>query len=87
MESLIHEVDSFLKDLNALSVDKHPELGNSAQDISNKILWELLRRREFEETNPALPVERFSLENATDVGGEAADFGRRSGRFSSSPGF
>ena len=74
-ESLVVEVNSIVTDLNELSGNRYPDLDAAAQRISEKIFSELLRRRHFEETSLVLPIERLSLENASEVGGKAANLG------------
>jgi pyruvate,water dikinase len=74
-ESLVMEVNSIVKNLNELSGNRYPELGDAAQEIAGKILSELLRKRHFEDTSFVLPIERLSLENASEVGGKAANLG------------
>ena len=53
----------------------YSELAAAAQRISGKIFSELLHKRHFEDTSFVLPIERLSLENASEVGGKAANLG------------
>ncbi len=80
VEALIMEVDSIARNLNVLSSQKYPELEAAVQRISDKVLSELLRKRHFDETSFVLPIDRLSLENATEVGGKAANLGEVSNR-------
>lgn len=75
VEALIVEVASIAKNLNALSSRNDPELEEAVQRISDKVLAELRRKRHFEETSFVLPVDRLSLEYASEVGGKAANLG------------
>lgn len=74
-ESLSVEVNSIVRELNAMSANRYPGLADASQRISEKIFSELLRKRNFEDTNFVLPIERLSLENAPEVGGKAANLG------------
>jgi len=74
-ESLVMEVNSIARNLNELSGNRYPELADAAQRIAGKIFSELLARRHFEDTSFVLPIERLSLENASEVGGKAANLG------------
>ena len=74
-EALSVEVNTLVKELNALSGDRYAELSDAAQRIAGKIFSELLHRRHFEDTSFVLPIERLSLENANEVGGKAANLG------------
>jgi pyruvate,water dikinase len=74
-ESLVIEVDAIVRNLNELSGNRYPELADATQGISAKIFSELLRKRHFEDTSFVLPIERLSLENASEVGGKAANLG------------
>ncbi|MCU0560467.1 MAG: PEP-utilizing enzyme [Desulfobacterales bacterium] len=80
VEALIVEVASIARNLNALSSRNYAELEDAVQRISEKVLAELRRKRHFEETSFVLPIERLSLENATEVGGKAANLGEVSNR-------
>ncbi|HSV92328.1 MAG TPA: PEP/pyruvate-binding domain-containing protein [Desulfobacterales bacterium] len=79
-EALSVEVNALVKELNALSGERYPELTAAAQRISGKIFSELLHQRHFEDTSFVLPIERLSLENAPEVGGKAANLGEVSNR-------
>jgi pyruvate,water dikinase len=79
-EALSVEVNALVKELNALSGERYPELTAAAQRISGKIFSELLHQRHFEDTSFVLPIERLSLENASEVGGKAANLGEVSNR-------
>ena len=74
-ESLVVEVNSIARDLNELSGNKYAELPFAAQRISEKIFSELLHKRHFEDTSFVLPMAMISLENASEVGGKAANLG------------
>jgi pyruvate,water dikinase len=74
-ESLVVEVNSIVRDLNELSGNKYAELPPAAQGISEKIFSELLHKRHFEDTSFVLPMAMISLENASEVGGKAANLG------------
>jgi len=72
---LFVEVNTLVKELNALSGERYAELAEATQRISGKIFSELLHERHFEDTSFVLPIERLSLENASEVGGKAANLG------------
>ena len=74
-EALIAEVFAIVEDLNALCEAKHAELFDVAEQISVKVLGELVRKKTLEKTNLVLPLERLSAENAAAVGGKAANLG------------
>ena len=74
-EALFVEVNTLVKELNALSGERYAELAEATQRISGKIFSELLHERHFEDTSFVLPIERLSLENASEVGGKAANLG------------
>jgi pyruvate,water dikinase len=74
-ESLSVEVNSIVRELNALSGNRYPDIEGAVQRISEKIFSELLHKRNFEDTSFVLPIERLSLENASEVGGKAANLG------------
>jgi pyruvate, water dikinase len=74
-EALSVEVNTLVKELNALSGERYAELAEAAQRINGKIFSELLHERHFEDTSFVLPIERLSLENAGEVGGKAANLG------------
>ena len=74
-EALSVEVNTLVKELNALSGDRYAELSDAVQRIAGKIFSELLHKRHFEDTSFVLPIERLSLENANEVGGKAANLG------------
>lgn len=80
VEALIVEVAAIAKNLNALSSRNYPELEEAVQRIADKVLAELLRKRHFEETSFVLPIDRLSLEVASEVGGKAANLGEVSNR-------
>jgi pyruvate, water dikinase len=74
-ESLSVEVNSIVRELNSMSDNRYPQLADASRRISEKIFSELLRKRNFEDTRFVLPIERLSLENASEVGGKAANLG------------
>ena len=74
-EALSVEVNTLVKELNALSGERYADLAAATQRISGKIFSELLHERHFEDTSFVLPIERLSLENASEVGGKAANLG------------
>ncbi len=80
VESLITEVGTIVRALNELSSQKFALLPAAAQRIADNVLAELLRKRHFEETSFVVPIERLSLENASEVGGKAANLGEVSNR-------
>ncbi|RPJ74062.1 MAG: pyruvate, phosphate dikinase, partial [Desulfobacteraceae bacterium] len=80
VESLITEVGTIARELNVLSAQKFATLPDAVQRISDKVLADLLRKRHFEETSFVLSIERLSLENASEVGGKAANLGEVSNR-------
>ena len=75
IESLFVEVNNLISDLNELAGGRYTALARTSNTISNRIFSELLRKREFEETNLVLMIEQLSKDNATDVGGKAANLG------------
>ena len=79
-ESLVMEVNSIAASLNDLSGNRYAELPEAAQRIAGKIFSELLHKRHFEDTSFVLPIERLSLENASEVGGKAANLGEVANR-------
>jgi pyruvate,water dikinase len=79
-EALIAEIDSIAKDLSTLALGRYSELQPVVRGISEKILAELLRRRQFEETSPVLGLEQLSRDSAPDVGGKAANLGEVANR-------
>ncbi|MCU0586050.1 MAG: PEP-utilizing enzyme, partial [Desulfobacterales bacterium] len=80
VEALITEVGAIVRSLNELSSQKFAALPDAVQRLSDKVLAELLRKRHFEDTSFVMPIERLSLENASEVGGKAANLGEVSNR-------
>jgi pyruvate,water dikinase len=74
-EALIAEVFTIVEDLNALCEAKYAELFDVAEQIGVKLLADLVRKKNLEKTNLVLPMERLSVENASAVGGKAANLG------------
>jgi pyruvate,water dikinase len=74
-ETLIAEVFSIVEDLNALSEANFAELFDVVEKIGVKILADLVRKKNLEKTSLVLPMERLSAENASAVGGKAANLG------------
>jgi pyruvate, water dikinase len=74
-EALIAEVFTIVEDLNALCEAKYAELFDVAEKIGVKLLADLVRKKNLEKTSLVLPMERLSAENASAVGGKAANLG------------
>ncbi|MEW5909125.1 MAG: PEP/pyruvate-binding domain-containing protein [Thermodesulfobacteriota bacterium] len=75
VEALIAESTAIAMDLNRLSGGQYEKLLEAVNAIGNKIRLELFRRKRFEETSLVLQIEQLSLENASEVGGKAANLG------------
>jgi pyruvate, water dikinase len=74
-ETLIGEVFTIVEDLNALCDANHADLFDMAEKIGVKVLSDLVRKKNLEKTSLVLPIERLSAENASAVGGKAANLG------------
>lgn len=74
-EILIGEVYNIAEDVNVLSEGKYPQISEVTREIGNGVLAELERKKKIEKTGLVIPLERLSQENASDVGGKAANLG------------
>jgi pyruvate,water dikinase len=79
-EKLIAEVFTIVEDLNAMVQAKYEDLFDMAENISVRVLAELVRKSKVEKTNLVFALEQLSQENAAYVGGKAANLGEVSNR-------
>ncbi len=74
-ERLASRVYDIAEDLNALSGGKYPELFEVVENVSVKVLRDLVQKRTLEKTALTVPLQHISMDRLSEVGGKAANLG------------